>query len=102
MRFDCAASPVGGLLQSPFHGVESIADSHEQVLVPVVRVRRTVHHEFAGGNSHIETDMVDLAAMLMLVRRIENDATSDDVIMMAVEPRRVLAHARLHRWRWVH
>ena len=60
------------------------------------------HHDLAPGHEHLDPRAVQPPLVVMVVRRLHGDMAAQDIALEALQPRRLLADARLQRRRRRH
>ena len=97
--FHLTAPAAHMVLDLPSGGIESVANRHIDVFVCVVRSGLTTHDQLRAARLHIHAHLIEIALVVMLVRRFHDDVTAHQIVGVAIEFFRALANPRLDRIR---
>ena len=84
MRLDVAAHLPGLILEPPHGGVEGIADRDIDILMRVVDGLRPIDHHVLPRYADIDAHAIELALVMVPVRRLDDDGTADDAVVEAL------------------
>src|SRR5208337_1711237 len=84
------------IFELALYGVEGIAQRHIDILVGLPFPVLTLGNELALRGRDVDVDLENLALVVMLVRRFDNDLTAYDLGAEALQMERELADSRLH------
>jgi hypothetical protein len=92
---DVAAHLSRVILEPPRRGVEGVANGDIDVLMRVIEWACAIHHHVLARHADIDAHVIQLALVMVAVRRLHHDAAADDAVVEAFELRRLLADALL-------
>ena len=78
--------------------IEGIANGDINVFVCLVLVRATVGDDLGPGQGDVDADVIEIALVVMLVRRLDHDMTTHHVIGKPLQLFRFLAHLGFDRF----
>ena len=99
---DAAAHPSRLIFKPPDRGIEGVTDRDIDVLMGLVDGLGPVDDHVLPRHADIDPHAVELALMMMAVRRLDHDGAADDAVVEAFELRRFLANALLDGGGGVH
>lgn len=102
MFLGVAAPALHALFELARGGVEGIAQGDVRILMGVLVVLVAGHGDLAAGQGDVDVHAEQAALMLVLVRRLDDDAAADDLLTVTVEFRGEFVDAGLQGRRGIH
>ena len=99
MLLDVAALDPDMVLQLAACGLEGIAYGYIDILVRLFVIRHPADNDLITFGPDVNHDVIDIALMLMLVRCLDRDPATDNVIAELLQLLRMLNHGSLYSGR---
>src|SRR5262245_9151751 len=100
--FDVASELPRMIFELAHRGIEGVADGDIDVLVRLVLRSLLIHMHVVAGHADVDADLVELALVVMPVRRLDGDVAAHDALEKAVKLGGLPADDRFHGGRWIH
>ena len=90
------------VLQLAPNGIECIMHRNIRILVRLMLIGRSLDHDFLVGNGHVDSNLKQVTPVVVLVWRLHNDVTPDDVAAVMIEVVGALTYCIFERRRRLH
>jgi hypothetical protein len=101
MRLDAASHLPRLILQAPHRSVKGVTHGDIDILMRMIDGLRPIDHHVLSRHADVETNIIQLALVVVPVRRLHHDSTADDAVVEALKLLRLLADALLDGGRGV-
>ena len=96
MLLDVAALNPDMVLQLSARGLEGIANGYVDILVRLFVIRHPADNDLITFGPDINHDVIDIALVLMLVRCLDRDPATDNVITEQLQFLRMFTYGSLY------
>jgi len=91
-----AASDLDSVLQLAARSLEGIAYGYVDILVRLFVIRHPADNDLITFGPDVNHDVIDIALILMLVRCLDRDPATDNVVAELLQLLRMLNHGSLY------
>ena len=89
------------IFQTALGGVKCIANGDVDIFMCMAFRPRAVHDDFVAGYLDIDGSPIEFSLVLSVVRRVDDDVASDNLVIEMFELLDMRANAGFDSWRWI-